>query len=267
MNMANEKIIGIVGGVGPFAGFDLCQKIHDQTRANIDQEHLPIALLSWPSQITDRTAFLLGRTNINPAVSIAAIIKKLEALGAGVVGIPCNASHAPRIFEVVLQELKKAHCRVKLLHMIDEVAIFIKTHFPQVKNVGVLSVTGTYKSGIYQSVLAEKGFLVTMPDEYVQTNFVHQAIYDPGYGIKAHSHPPTVMAKELLSKAIDFLRAKDVDAVVLGCTEIPLAITAKIIGGVVIIDTNQVLARALIREAAPEKLKPVADVINYEVVS
>jgi aspartate racemase len=265
--MTNQKIIGIVGGVGPFAGFDLCQKIHDQTIAKLDQEHLAIALLSLPGQITDRTAFLLGRSNINPANSIAAIIKKLEALGAGVAGIPCNASHSAPIFEVVLQELKKARCRVKLLHMIDEVAVFIKTHFPQVKNVGVLSVTGTYKSGIYQSILAEKGFRVTMPDEYIQTYFVHQAIYDPGYGIKAHSNPPTVTAKELLYKAIDFLRRKNVDAIVLGCTEIPLAITEKTIGGVVIIDTTQVLARALVREAAPEKLKPIAEVMNYEVVS
>jgi aspartate racemase len=251
----NEKIIGVVGGVGPFAGFDLCQKIHDQTNSNIDQEHLSIALLSLPGQIEDRTAFLVGEKRSNPAYTIAKIILQLEAVGAGVVGIPCNASHAPSIFKVVNEELQKAGCQVKLVHLIEEVAGFLTANFPHVKRVGVLAVTGTYRSGVYQNMLEEKGFEVIMPDETIQFNFVHPAIYDPGYGIKAHSNPATATARTMLLKAVELLQDKNVEAIVLGCTEIPLAIPEKIIGNTLIIDTNLVLARALVREAAPGKLK------------
>ena len=51
--MKNQKLIGIVGGVGPYAGLDLCRKIFEQTDAHRDQEHLPIALLSIPQKIKD----------------------------------------------------------------------------------------------------------------------------------------------------------------------------------------------------------------------
>lgn len=255
--MSNEKIIGIVGGVGPYAGLDLCRKIHDQTEANIDQEHLSVALLSLPSQIADRTAFLVGESKVNPAYAITKIILQLETMGAGVIGIPCNASHSPQIFEVVLEELKKAGCRVKLVHMIEETAVFMRDYFPWVEKVGVLVVTGTYKAKVYQNILEAKGFQVIMPDEFIQNNFVHPAIYDPGYGIKAHSNPATETAREMLLKAIAHLQSKDVGAVVLGCTEMPLAITEKVIGDTVMIDTSLVLARALVREVAPEKLKSV----------
>ena len=48
-------MIGIVGGVGPYAGLDLLRKLLDNTLANSDQEHLDTVLLSLPSGIMDRT--------------------------------------------------------------------------------------------------------------------------------------------------------------------------------------------------------------------
>ena len=53
------NIIGIVGGVGPYAGLDLTEKIFGQTIASSDQEHLPVALLSLPERIEDRTRYLV----------------------------------------------------------------------------------------------------------------------------------------------------------------------------------------------------------------
>lgn len=44
-------MIGIVGGIGPFAGKDLLEKIFANTFANSDQEHLDVVLLSMPSKI------------------------------------------------------------------------------------------------------------------------------------------------------------------------------------------------------------------------
>ena len=65
-----EKIIGIVGGVGPYAGIDLVRKIFDQTIAKSDQEHLSINLLSFPKDIEERTLFLLSKITVNPAHAI-----------------------------------------------------------------------------------------------------------------------------------------------------------------------------------------------------
>jgi aspartate racemase len=57
-----------------------------------------------------------------------------------------------------------------------------------------------------------------------------------------------------LIEAIRHLAASGAEAVILGCTELPLAVTEAEIEGVRCIDPTRALARALIREAAPERL-------------
>ncbi len=252
--MNKEKTIGIVGGVGPYAGIDLAGKIFDQTIAKSDQEHLSVILLSFPKDIEERTLFLLGKTTTNPAHAIFKIIRRLEETGAFVVGIPCNTAHAPQIFDVIIEKLTKVNSKIKIVNMIDEVAIFIRENYPQIRNVGLLSTTGTYKTKIYNSILEPKGINVILPGEALQ-NSINMAIYDPVYGIKAQSSPVTEVAKSKLTEAIKYLQNKGAEAIILGCSEIPLAITDNKIGETLMIDPTLVLARALIRLVNPDKLK------------
>ena len=249
-------MIGIVGGVGPYAGGDLFRKILDQTDATTDQGHLSVALLSVPARIADRTEFLLRRTGENPAGAMARVILDLERLGAAVVGIPCNTAHAPEIFKSILGDLRAAGSKVHLVHMIHEVARFLREQLPRVRTVGVLCTTGTHRTQVYPDCLEPEGFRVVLPDERRQ-QAVQQAIYDGEFGLKARPDPASDAAKEILAGAINALRQSGAEAIVLGCTEIPLAVETDRIDQTAIVDANLVLARALIREAAPEKLKPL----------
>ena len=250
--MDSEKIIGIVGGLGPYAGLDLTRKIFDQTRANTDQEHLSVALLSIPQQIEDRTSFLLNETNVNPADAIFTIIRKLEQIGADIVGIACNTAHTPEIFDVILEKLSQADSGVRLINMIKEVAAYIRRIYPAVRDIGVLSTSGTYKTSLYPNIFEPEGFNVIMPDQALQDGVVNKAIYE----IKAQSNPVTEAAKEQVLAGIEHLQKKGAQAIVLGCTELSLAVGAEQIGETLIIDPTLILARALIRAAAPHKLKP-----------
>jgi len=259
--MKNEKMIGIVGGVGPYAGLDLIRKIFDQTEAKTDQEHLPVALISLPEQIEDRTAFIAGKTNKNPAYGIIDVINKLSKIGASVVGIACNSAHAPQIFNVVVEEIEKAGIKIKLLHIIDEVAKFLKDSYPQIKRVGILGTIGTAKTGIYETALKRDSFEVIPPDELFQKK-THNAVYDQDFGIKAQSNPVTGEARSILMEAIAHLNDNKAEAVVLGCTEMPIAIPEFKINKIAIIDPTLILARALIRESNPIKLKPFDQVSN-----
>ena len=90
----------------------------------------------------------------------------------------------------------------------------------------------------------------------MQEQAVQRAIYDREYGIKAQPAPVTEDARRRLAGAIADLQRQGAEAIVLGCSEIPLAVTEKRIDETVVVDANLVLARALIREAAPAKLKP-----------
>src|SRR5882762_75747 len=117
MSLEDDKIIGIVGGMGPQAGADLLDRISRATNATRDQQHRSVVLMSFPKHIADRTAFMEGAVHENPGFSIAEVIGRLENAGAKVVGIACNSSHIPAIYNTVLDELHRMNSNVKLLHM------------------------------------------------------------------------------------------------------------------------------------------------------
>jgi aspartate racemase len=90
----------------------------------------------------------------------------------------------------------------------------------------------------------------------MQWDLVHPAIYHPAYGLKA-TGTPTERAREDLLTAVAALRARGAQAIILGCTEMPLIIPESQVAGLPTIDPSRILARALIREANPAKLRPV----------
>lgn len=245
-------VIGIVGGVGPFAGLDLQRKILEQTVAGRDQEHLPVLAVSWPGAIPDRTEFLLGRVAENPARAIVAQLRLLAGAGATVAAVPCNTAHAPAIFDAVRAEVARFARPLRLLHMIDETAAHLAAHHPDVRCVGVLSTTGAWQTRIYPNALEPLGYRVIVPDETMQTEWVHPATYDPEYGIKA-TGTPTAQARANLVWAVAELHARGAEAVILGCTELPLALPERVLDGVVLVDPTLALARALVREVGRVK--------------
>jgi aspartate racemase len=248
--------IGIVGGVGPYAGLDLQQKILANTTARRDQEHLSVYSISAPVEIADRTAYLLGESAENPAGALANQLQLLDQMGVAVAGIPCNTAHASPIFEKIETFMQQAGVRLRCLHMINEVGNHLAANLPQLRKVGVLSTTGTYAAGFYPRILAEMGFEAILPHPNRQKNEIHPAIYDPHYGIKACGAASPQARAELLA-AIGALAQAGASAVILGCTELPLAIPEKKFRGVHLVDPTAVLARALIREVAPHKLRPL----------
>lgn len=248
-------MIGIVAGVGPYAGLDLLNKILNQTRAVKDQDHLTIASLSQPAKIVDRTKYLLGETAVNPAHAMVAQLLKLEQIGATIAGIPCNTAHAPAIFEVICDELAAGGSQLTLLHMIAEVGKFLQQHYPDIQRVGVLSTTGTAVTRIYPLSLEPMGFNVIIPSESLQKNQIHPAIYDQDFGIKAHGGS-TPKARQALLQGVKYLQQAGAQALILGCTEIPMAIPEAMLMDMIVIDPATILARALIQAVDPQKLRP-----------
>jgi len=251
MNTNDKKIIGVVGGIGPYAGIDLVRKIFNQTKATCDQDHLPVCMLSVPHSIPDRTEFLLGKSDVNPALAISEVICTLYKHGASVIGIPCNTAHAVPIFSEIINRIPK---EIKLIHMINEVAEYIKERYPSVVNVGILSTSGTHISNVYPNCLSQYGLVGIQVLEEIQKCHIHPAVYSADYGIKVWSSPVTAQAKKDLHTGIEYLVGKGVKAVILGCTEIPLALTGDEIKGIPLIDATKVLARALILESSPDDL-------------
>ena len=253
--MDGEKIIGVIGGMGPYAGLDLVKKIFDETVAGTDQEHVPVALLSYSSRISDRTDYMLEGRGTNPVAAITEIAEKLDEIGAVVAGMPCNSAHAPPIFDGVMHSLKERRIPLRMVNMIGEVARELACRDTNSRKVGVLSTNSIFHLAVYKNALTAAGVEVILPPVDLQEALVHPAIYDPVYGIKAQSNPVTQQAIDNLATVCSLFTEKGAGAIVLGCTELPLAIAGDSFMGLTTIDPTRILARALIRETYPEKLK------------
>jgi aspartate racemase len=244
--MKSEKTIGVVGGIGSYAGIDLIRKVFDLTEANTDQEHLSVIMISEPSKIADRTAFLLGETDINPGIKISEIIGRLVSAGAEVIGIPCNTAHSKSIYS---QIKKNVPHKCKLINLIEETGIWLSGNYPEINRAGLLATNGTLFSNIYPDTLSKYEIEVIYPSDEIQKNCVHPSIYSKEYGIKSYPNPVSQQALDQLNTASNELIEAGAEAIILGCSEISYALGGRDIGNIPLVDTTSVLASALIREA------------------
>lgn len=249
-------MIGIVGGAGPMAGNNLHYKIIEETNVSRDQDHLPV--ISWcnPSELPDRTEFLEGKVNLNPGIPISKQFLMLEKSGATVAAIPCNTAHAKIIYDMIQLQLKKNNSRLKLMSIIDVTIDYLKKNYMPGAKVGVLSTTGTWRQKIYKLPIEKVGFEVLTPTEKEQ-EWIHRSIYDPVFGIKATGSSISNEARRTLYDQSDKLIELGAEAIVLGCTEIPLVIKEQMYKSTEMLDTVRILSRALIKVYAPEKLKSI----------
>ena len=249
------KTIGIVGGVGPQAGIDLHSKIIRFTNAAKDQEHLPIIHMAMPAQITDRSQYLLEPENhLNPGESVYKIIERLYHSGAQIIGIPCNTCHSEPIFSLIKTKIREnLHSEIQLLHMIHEVCQAMQSF----QKIGLLATWGTYSSKLYWNIFQKQGIDLLHPASEEQCKRVHQAIYDPIRGLKATSALyDTEFPRAILLEVAQELIDAGAQAIIMGCTEIPLVLEQSDLKTVPLIDATAVLAQALIAHATNSTVLP-----------
>lgn len=228
------KTIGILGGMGPAATADLMMKIIDMTDAATDQEHIPM-LVDSNTRIADRTAAIEGKGE-SPLPEMLASAKRLESAGADFIIIPCNTAHyfVPDIEERI---------SIPIVHMPIETANLLKQR--GIKSAAVLATRGTYLSGQYEKVLGDKGINPIIPDPK-QQEVLMTLIYD--YIKKGITDPDDLPRDEIVS-IIDDLKSKGAEALLLACTELPLAFDILDLYDDSCVDPTAVLAAAAIREA------------------
>jgi aspartate racemase len=245
----SDPIIGIVGGMGPQAGAALFNSILRNTSAAKDQQHLSTILMSFPSDIVDRTAFLQGQVDINPGYAVAHIILQLEKAGASIVGISCNTCHSPKIFDLIVRQLQTQGSRVILLNMPLETCKGIAETYPHARKIGLMATTGTLLSGTYHRLLTRMGYEPIIPDAGFQQEVIHRMIYDPKSGLKATAGAITGNVNLLAKKAMGYFRSRNADAVILGCTDLSVLLEEPRAKELPLIDSTESLGKALIKAA------------------
>jgi aspartate racemase len=201
-----EKIVGVLGGMGPEATLDIFRKILEATGAKTDQEHLRI-IIDCNSKSPDRTAALLGGGE-DPLPALRGSALLLARAGAGFIVIPCNAAHAWHA------EIQKC-AGIPVLHIMEAAVEATVARLPGIARVGLLAVTATVKTGLYQEAFAARHIETVVPDRDFQ-DLTIQVIYAVKAGRKDGE------LKDRIIRVGEHLAARGARAVVAGCTEIPL---------------------------------------------
>ncbi len=231
-----EKVVGVLGGMGPLATADFYAKLVGLTPARTDQDHLRVLIDSNP-KIPDRTAGLQGR-GPDPTPALAATARALERAGAGVIAIPCNSAHA------FLSAIRKV-VRVPVLDIMEEVAAAAAALTPRPRTVGLLATPGTARARLYHRALAARGITVLDP-----TATEEARVLDAIKAVKAGDLGMAIRAR--VRQVAAALVQRGADAIVLGCTELPLVMGPED-APVPVLDGTEILAAAVVREAMPKE--------------
>ena len=199
-----EKIVGVLGGLGPIATEQFFSMVLRETVASRDQDYPDLVIVNR-SSTPDRTACLLSG-GYSPAPKMAEDARRLEGAGCCAIVIPCNTSHA--WYDTVAGAVQ-----IPVVHLIREVVSEAKKR--GMGCLGILATEGTRMSRLYDEAAREAGIRCVYPGERGQ-KAVNRVIYEQVKAGLAASEGDLV-------SVFDELLAAGCDGLVLGCTELPIA--------------------------------------------
>ncbi|HEX7683563.1 MAG TPA: amino acid racemase [Trinickia sp.] len=222
-------MIGILGGMGPLATVDFIERVIELTSsagALRDQQHLPLLVAHLP-HIPDRSDALLGEGE-SPLPALLRGIDMLNRNEVALIVIPCNSAHH-------WYEAMCAESRAPIIHIAEASVAALPA---DVERVAVLATGGTFHCGLYQRMLAARGFEAVEPDAKTQQR-IDACIREVKAGKVAAS-------TEHLAHALDWFVRRGAQAGILGCTELPLATQRMEAPPIPMIDSTLELARATV---------------------
>lgn len=224
----DNRILGILGGLGPMASVYFCEMLISHTKAERDADHINF-LLSSRATTPDRSSFILGISKDDPTDAMTEEARRLEAAGAELIAIPCNTAHY--FYESICRAVD-----IPILNIISETAKFCK--YLGVSRIGVLATEGTAASGAYEKYLEEYSVSV-VPLTNSEQDAVSRIIFEQ---IKCGREPD----HDSFRSVIKSLRERGAELIVLGCTELSL-IKKQFEQPEYIVDSLELLALSAIR--------------------
>ena len=201
-------MIGILGGMGTQAGLDFCSKLAKLNRGKADQKY-PLFVLYNKSNIPDRKQNLKKYNKV--LKSLIEGCKFLQKNKCKFISIPCNTAH------YWYKDLKKK-IKIPILNMPEIVYSNAKKNLKRNSKIGLLATEATIKTGVYSHFFNKK-FLLISPNTTLQQRSVNKSI-------KLVKMGKTKEAERAIKPAVNYLIKKKCKKIILGCTELPIAIFA-----------------------------------------
>lgn len=231
------KTIGVIGGIGTIATVDFFTRMAEITDVSHERDHAHIIINNnpkVPGHGTTETA-----TDDERGAFLAGTAKNLENAGADIVVLTCNTAH---IYQRYIEEAINIPFHSIINATCDAVAKLFKSG----EKIAVFASNNCLNAGLYSRGLESYGFEPMLPDELDRERLM-ECIYAVK-GDTVTEETRTTM-KEISQKMID----AGAQAIIAGCTEIPLILEAADLK-VAYINSTEELAKACI-EFSGSRLK------------
>lgn len=226
---SSSKIVGVLGGMGPEATVDFMSKVIALTPADKDQDHIRM-LVEHNPQVPNRQAAIM-EDGEDPGPVLAAMAKRLEAAGAEMLVIPCNTAY-------VFASSVRAAVDIPLISIIDASITAVNEQDSAAEAVGVLATNGCLKAGVYQDGLQQRGLRPVLPSD-AELNSLMELVYRIKAGDKGADVSESM--RGLANALID----RGAQAIVAGCTEIPLVLNESMLSVPLISSTDALAHRTV----------------------
>ncbi len=228
-------MIGILGGMGTQAGLDFCNKLAKINRGKLDQQY-PLFVLYNKSDTPKRPENLKKYFNVLNALVKGC--KMLQKNKCKFIVMPCNTAH------YWYDDLQKK-INIPIVSMPKEVFLYAKKTCKKNSKIGLLATEATLKTKVYHKYF-DKDFQLVSPINSLQKSSVNKSIKYVKMGkIKE--------AEKAIRPAVNYLMKIKCKKIILGCTELPIAIFAfksfkKIKQSKIFIDPNLLLANVSMKK-------------------
>jgi aspartate racemase len=224
----SKKVVGILGGMGPAATLQLLSRVIALTPADDDADHVPL-LIDHNPQVPSRIEALIEKRGADPAPVLAAMARRLSAMGASALAMPCNTAH---VYASTIQ----AAAGLPFLNMIELTARRLATMEPACHRIGVLASPAIRMVGIYDKAFSALGLTAVYPEK-------HDELLEAIRRLKRDARDPG--AREIHRRAAEELQRTGVEALVIACTEFSLIADA-VPSGARVTDALDVLAESVV---------------------
>ncbi|PRH89207.1 aspartate/glutamate racemase family protein [Labrys okinawensis] len=234
--------LGVVGGLGPLATADFYRKTIDAVPAENDADHISMAILSVP-QIPDRSAAIREGSD-RPLPWLLEAVEMLNSLNVEIIAIACNTAHH-------WYDALSAGSRAEIVHIADAAIDELHRRYKG-NRAAVMATRGTLRSGFYQKRLEEAGFTCRNPAAPTFQNAVDDAIRQVKLG-------NLEQAKDACASAFARCRDEGLEAVILACTELPVAAEDVVPEGMLVVDASRALALTCVQRLRnPDRMRNTA---------
>lgn len=222
--------VGVIGGMGPMATAKFMELVINNTKADNDQDNVDMLICQY-SSTPDRTSYILDNSKEDPAPTMIRAAKLLERENCSFLVMPCNT--ATYFYDKIAESIN-----IPLINIVEET---VKCCISKgAKKIGLMATDGTIKSRVYEEYIPSNIDLF-VPDEDVQKRIMG-IIYDE---VKQNMIPN----KDNFLDVLSYFKNNDCDCIVMGCTELSVALEQLDIEDEKIVDSLTVLAKLTITKA------------------